>query len=150
MSYCYICLEEDQDDLLHNVCSCKHNCVHTKCLLKCIEKSKKISCTICNEPLKGIKKSKKYNSRYVKLIKITLINLVRLYYIFVFYVTLKQLISVFHNISFYLGVLLITSYELFFVIHIYLTSYSIIKINEKFQTRSYTDTTELEEITLRV
>lgn len=50
---CYICLE-DGDDMLHNVCDCKNSAVHTACLVKWIEQSKKAECSVCARHFQGV------------------------------------------------------------------------------------------------
>lgn len=50
---CYICLE-DGDDMLHNVCDCKNSAVHTACLVKWIEQSKRSKCSVCAKHFQGV------------------------------------------------------------------------------------------------
>ena len=44
---CYICLEDEGDDVLYDVCACKRR--HGGWLL--IEQTKRVDCTICTQPL---------------------------------------------------------------------------------------------------
>jgi|MDTE01.2.fsa_nt_gb E3 ubiquitin-protein ligase DOA10 len=55
---CYICLEDEGDDVLYDVCACK-NGVHTECLVRWIEQTKRVDCTICTQPFAGVRVHRK-------------------------------------------------------------------------------------------
>lgn len=50
---CYICWDEGED-MLHGVCDCKNSAVHTACLVKWIEQSKKAHCSVCAKHFQGV------------------------------------------------------------------------------------------------
>lgn len=55
---CYICLEDEGDDVVHDVCACKIG-VHTECLVRWIEQTKRVDCTICTQPFAGVRVHRK-------------------------------------------------------------------------------------------
>ena len=81
MSACYICLEEDAQDMLHDVCACKDTAVHTACLVKWVKHSKNPNCTICNQPIKGIKAERVSDKANRALLVLPLLIMIYLTYV---------------------------------------------------------------------
>ena len=62
--------------MLHDVCACKDTAVHAACLVKWVKHSKKPNCTICNQPIKGIKAERVSDKAHRALLALPLLLMI--------------------------------------------------------------------------